>query len=333
MNSFPEFTQYMAGHVCISVRSKNTKLLNAAREWLSLFAEPGCNSTNSNIKVSLVYSKLRKFLPLYHSTTEYTILFEGDTARYAALGNKLLVELKKGGCIIIDRLKNKAVCMVNGLCVTDSVYDMEDYMHIVFELLRQNGLYSCHSGAVSMEGNGLLLIGKSGAGKSTLSLELLDNGFDFLSDDRCFLRDTDDFTEILAFNEPVRFFPENLKHINKLKSICATDFLYKKCFYPAIFYPDSVKRNCRLTGVILPEWDPHSKSSFQILQPAEVLKVLLPQTMVCFFPDTSAAHFDFNCKLVCSLPCARLRLGHDRHRWTELVRQFLQKAVEDRYGN
>ncbi|MGD9637633.1 MAG: HPr kinase/phosphorylase [Alphaproteobacteria bacterium] len=42
-----------------------------------------------------------------------------------------------------------------------------------------------HASCISIDNNGVLIIGKSGSGKSDLALRLIDNGAELVADDRC----------------------------------------------------------------------------------------------------------------------------------------------------
>jgi hypothetical protein len=60
---------------------------------------------------------------------------------------------------------------------------------VLLKLLRSAGSYSLHAaGIVSRNGSGLLIIGGSGGGKSTLAIELIRQGWGYLSDDAVLLR-------------------------------------------------------------------------------------------------------------------------------------------------
>jgi hypothetical protein len=73
----------------------------------------------------------------------------------------------------------------------------------LLKLLRPLGLYGLHAaGVVSPIGVGLLMVGESGCGKSTLAIQLIRQGWGYLSDDAVLLRVQSEEVEALAFRKP-----------------------------------------------------------------------------------------------------------------------------------
>lgn len=73
----------------------------------------------------------------------------------------------------------------------------------LLKLLRPLGLYGLHgAGVVSPTGVGILIVGESGCGKSTLALQLIREGWGYLSDDAVLLRLKPEGVEALAFRKP-----------------------------------------------------------------------------------------------------------------------------------
>lgn len=73
----------------------------------------------------------------------------------------------------------------------------------LLKLLRPLGLYGLHAaGVVSPTGVGMLMVGESGCGKSTLAIQLIRQGWGYLSDDAVLLRLQPAGVEALAFRKP-----------------------------------------------------------------------------------------------------------------------------------
>src|SRR5262249_54913107 len=69
----------------------------------------------------------------------------------------------------------------------------------LLKLLRPLGIYSLHAaGLATQDGVGVLLVGPSGSGKSTLAIELIREGWKYLSDDAVLLRSESEGIEALA---------------------------------------------------------------------------------------------------------------------------------------
>ena len=71
----------------------------------------------------------------------------------------------------------------------------------------ERGLQLTHAGAVGLQGRGLLLAGKGGSGKSTTSLACWSAGWDFVSDDYCWLS-SHDHVEAHAVYKTAKLIPD-----------------------------------------------------------------------------------------------------------------------------
>lgn len=80
----------------------------------------------------------------------------------------------------------------------------------LLKLLRPLGLYGLHAaGVVSPTGLGLLMVGESGCGKSTLAIQMIRQGWGYLSDDAVLLRLQPEGVEALAFRKPFSINADN----------------------------------------------------------------------------------------------------------------------------
>jgi HprK-related kinase B len=99
-----------------------------------------------------------------------------------------------GGRLVRKRLTGMAFLLgpdshlAYGPCVANDnqVVNFINSRHIQWMLER--GWLLCHAAGVAQGGRGLALAGVSGAGKSTLALHLLNQGLDFVSNDRLLIR-------------------------------------------------------------------------------------------------------------------------------------------------
>jgi len=70
-----------------------------------------------------------------------------------------------------------------------SAYEQREFFLLgLLMLLRPQGCYGLHACGLERHGAGLLLVGASGSGKTTTSLQLIDQGWRYLSDDAVLLR-------------------------------------------------------------------------------------------------------------------------------------------------
>ena len=84
-------------------------------------------------------------------------------------------------------------------------------------LLRPLGRYGLHACGLGRHGAGLLLVGASGSGKTTTSLSLVQQGWQYLSDDAVLLTEqADDTVQVAAFRQGFSCTPETLAHFPEL---------------------------------------------------------------------------------------------------------------------
>lgn len=93
----------------------------------------------------------------------------------------------------------------------------EFFLLALLMLLRPHGLYGLHACGLERSGVGLLIVGASGSGKTTTSLNLIREGWRYLSDDAVLLRVlTDGSVQASAFRRGFSCTPETLRHFPEL---------------------------------------------------------------------------------------------------------------------
>jgi hypothetical protein len=149
-----------------------------------------CPENLSAIISSTVFSELMTTQP-FHSTIKYQVT-EIDK-KYFLFRNKRLTH------------RNRTIEKI--------VYALE--WQIVSDLIRQNkSILKFHAASLSVNGNGYLFIGDSGTGKTSLSISLLQNGWNFLSDEFGLL-DPESF-ELLPFPRNLIIKPHHHKYFNSI---------------------------------------------------------------------------------------------------------------------
>lgn len=314
---------FEVGHLNIRFVSNRLDLMERIGDWLKDFEIPD-DGRNADIFVRLFGYELDQSLP-YRVPDQAVPFFENASAKYYEHRGMWIVDFGQTGIMEVDRASNEIAGYVYIQPVLKSLTRFEDYMHPLSELLRQNKLYPHHAAAVSKNGQGLLLLGKSGQGKSTLTVDLVHNGFDFLADDRCFLREDEERMEMIAFYEPFKVFTSNISHISDLGDleVLETTTRNKKSLNIIDFYPGNKILKSELKGIIFPHWSPGELSRIEPMTAGNAFMTILPLTLVCFDPHTSKAHFDFSGRMVTKVPSAKLILGSDKDNWSKLVSTML----------
>lgn len=74
------------------------------------------------------------------------------------------------------------------------------FLLVLLWLFREKELYALHSNClIGKDGNGVLVLGPSGSGKSTCSLNLINQGWSYLSDDITLIRNSENGIEAFSF--------------------------------------------------------------------------------------------------------------------------------------
>lgn len=319
---------FKIAHVDIVMTAKDKEMSEKFSEWLKMYEVASDDFFVSPIRLSIISLKTNEKIP-FKINGECTKIFQSKNAEYFSYKKLWIVKFQDTGIAIVNRETYKILTYAYTDAVFESVWNFEDFFHPLFEIIRQKKLYPHHSASLSYNGKGLLIPGKSGQGKTTLSLDLLDNGFDFSSDDRCFMREVQyeeqGRIEMIGFYEPLRVFSSNVTHIETLKEFTenATDFSVKYELDIKKIYGNKIVDKCILDGIIFPQWSPGETSRLEPMTETESLIELLPLSMVCFDEASTKEHFEFSAKLVKQYPSAKLFMGDDKEAWHKLVIEFI----------
>lgn len=328
---------FQIGRATVRMTARDPHLLRLVGDWLRGFEIPGATRNACTVRLTLVGFAVNDRIS-FRLPEGSELLYRNDYTRYYGYRD-LWIILLQSATVIINRRLGRMTALVHTKDLERMKY-LEDFMHPLVELLRQNGVYAHHAAAVSEGGRGLLLLGKSGQGKTTMSVDLLSRGFDFLADDRCFLQEDGDGWEAFGYYEPIRYYPVNVAHIPRISEASRNPVLPrlsggKDQLDLTSLYPERIIRQSRIHALVFPHYDPEEAASrLEPMSKGEALITLLPLTMVCFDRTTSQSHFDFCTRLTMRLPCVRLVMGRDKDNWSKLIRRFLASlpAPETRGG-
>lgn len=318
------FRHFNIGHVKLNLGSNHSKLLDCLYSYFQYIV---CDTNDTCEEISIIILSFDQKEPLPFVYPQDSQVFLGGTnAKYFSYKELLITEFPSLGRVVINKSKGKFLGFTYASQLLSSDTDLEDFLHPLWELFRHYGLYSYHSGAICYKEHGLLIAGKSGRGKTTLTIDLISHGFEFLSDDRCLLREAGNSIEIIGFGEPVRIYPPNATHIEELAYLKDYDHKSKYALSVETVYPELIRRDCPLSGIIFPSWSPGEKTRLEPITTTQALLELLPLSMVCFDVNTSKRHFDFNYQLVSKFPSVILKMGDDKEHWHTLVIDFLKNC-------
>lgn len=207
----------------------------------------------------------------------------------------------------------------------------------LLKLLRPLGLYGLHAaGVVSPTGLGLLMVGKSGCGKSTLAIQLIRQGWGYLSDDAVLLRLQPGGVEALAFRKPFSIKTDNdteyadlplggedgLHVPGKKKRRVDIQDAYSKQYVPG----------CVPRMVVFPRIVPEPQSILQPISRLSALGLLLSQSGPQLFDKGAMPHhLELLNRLVQQSKLFELRAGLDLCREPGTFDRLVSEAKESRH--
>ncbi len=199
------------------------------------------------------------------------------------------------------------------------------FFPILAELLKHLHIFNMHTAALADDEQGILFPARARSGKSTLSLKLLESGFNFLSDDICFLTRDSGGLRLLGFPEPIqiweetrRFFPNlNLKlHPEKA---CPN---IKKSLRVDELFPGAIRAWAQPRFLIIPQIMDGKSSHLDPLAKTEALQKLIPQSLMVANRNIVGQHLKILTDLVSTCDCYRLQTGSDIDQVPTLIRQL-----------
>ena len=192
------------------------------------------------------------------------------------------------------------------------------------ELLRRRGLYPVHAGCVAQGTRGAMFAGPSGSGKSTLTLALVQAGFQFLSDDLVFLRESDGPGRVLGFPDAVGVTAATVARFGELSALHERPpepGWRKHVIRVEEHFSVTVTPSCAPVALIFPEIGP-GESRLEPLDPGEGWLRLVPDVLLTE-PAAAQAHLKSLAALSEQVDSYRLRSGPDLSHSVALVSELL----------
>lgn len=252
----------------------------------------------------------------------------GLTDAFARLGDCNYYELSPLGGVAYNMSSGQGLGYVRDVQRYDPWLITHLYMQMaVLELLRGQGLYMIHAGGVALDGRGVLLAGLTGSGKTTTTLQLVEGGFDFLSEDRMFVRSTGEgAVELLPFAPDVAITANTARLLPSLAARLPRqpDPGRKLELDPAALFPEAIIERALPALILFPRVTTNPRSEAQPISAAQGLQRILPHSLLASQADVSAANFDALSRLVAASRCYDLPLGPDVENLPALVRGLLE---------
>jgi hypothetical protein len=176
--------------------------------------------------------------------------------------------------------------------------DLQVLNYAISTALRRCDVYEMHSGAVveRRSQRGVLFVGPSGSGKSTLTLQLVANGWQYLTDDVLLLKKASGGMKAYPLRRA--FAVTHATVLAAGEDGVRTAFAladwptgFKKRFMPSDFFPESFAPSCRPHAIFFPTITGEDESVVKPLTQSETMIHLIKQCpWSCYDPVTSAGH-------------------------------------------
>lgn len=257
------------------------------------------------------------------STDGRTCIFDFKNARIVAHG---------------DRPQRIEVLMERTLDL-DTPEDLQVVNYAISTALRRTGLFELHSGAVVNpdSGQGVLFAGPSGSGKSTLTLQLVTNGWGYLTDDVLFFEPIGGAVKAYPLRRAFAVTQSTVEASGPRVREALADAEWfegaKKSFIPHEVFPQAFMPQCEPRSIFFPTVTGAEQSVVKPLTQGETMIQLIKLCpWSCYDPVTSAGHLQALSSLAKQCEGFVLRAGkdllHDSARASALVFSHTSRAAK-----
>lgn len=215
--------------------------------------------------------------------------------------------------------------------------DLQVLNYAISTALRRCDVFELHSGALvePQSKRGVLFVGASGSGKSTLTLQLVANGWQFLTDDVLCLQESRGVVQASPLR---RVFAVTRPTVDASGSRAREAFANadwsngsKKAFMPHDVFPDAFSPECEPHSVFFPAITGEEQSVIKPLTPSETMIQLIKLCpWSCYDPVTSTRHLEVLSSLAKQCNGFKLLAGtdllHDPARAPALVLEHTNSA-------
>ncbi|MDI6841022.1 MAG: hypothetical protein QMD71_09295 [bacterium] len=182
-----------------------------------------------------------------------------------------------------------------------------------------------HASGIGIEGKCVLFVGDPGAGKTTVILNLVNSGFQFICDDKAFLKKRDSRINIFSVSGTVSVKGDT----NLIKGVKTAQYIWGgKCstlFNVGDAFSDSKELPARLIFFISGKGN---SLTYKRISATESLKKLFLPGVAHYLKnnkESAAEKFNFLVDLVSQTRQYELFLGKDMHRLPDVIKNLLEE--------
>lgn len=221
----------------------------------------------------------------------------------------------------------------------ETAEDVQVVNYAISTALRRCDLFELHSGAVLNPHNqrGVFFAGPSGCGKSTLTLQLVDQGWQYLTDDVLFLKPDGQAIKAYPFR---RAFAVTHSTVDVSGSRAREVFAnadwsngFKKSFLPHDVFPEAFSPHCDPQAIFFPTITDADQSVVRPLTRSEtMIRLIKLCPWSCYDPVTGTRHLAVLSSLAKQSKGFALLSGtdllHDPARASQLVLEYTNSATD-----
>ncbi len=222
---------------------------------------------------------------------------------------------------LFDPVQNKGVFWVRDLSSIPIWHRSFPFRTLLTRFFESTAIQPVHSAAVAWQGKAALLAGHSGSGKSSTALASLVHGLDFLGDDFNLVHV--DKQKVHSLYGIAKLEKHQLQTFPALQQFPRVGDDEKDQIEVAQHFPDQMKQNAVLKGVVLPKISHREESQIIPISPQEALKQMSQSTLE-LLQGNRMTHFHKIGRICRTLPCYQLALSTDYREIVHRLRTFLE---------
>jgi hypothetical protein len=213
-------------------------------------------------------------------------------------GRTCLFDFRNSRIIVHAGVHNQIDVLIRNELDLQRLEDLQVMNYAISTALRRCDLYELHGGAVVEPRNqrGVLFVGPSGSGKSTLTLQLVANGWQYLSDDVLLLKNVDGVINAFPLRRAFAVTQATVVASGELRvgeALAIADWSdgSKRCFMPSDFFPENFSSSCRPQIIFFPTITGEDETVIRPLTHGETMIQLIKRCpWSCYDPVTSTRH-------------------------------------------
>jgi hypothetical protein len=322
----PHGRDYKLHHINLRLRSNSPEILNLIHQVLYQFQSPVGEKCQPQINFGLQIVDNPSIPPPDFPSQLKLVSYDENQKLYSD---------EKGQLYSVSPNKFMVACnlkSLNAIGVISS--DWAEYRFLIFhqvfylmlaEMLKQLQMFNIHTAALAHNDIGILFPARARSGKSTITLSMLKAGFNFLSDDICFVQKNSSNLLLLGFPEPIKILEKTIKMFPELSFLLKSQDckLFKKSLPVERVFPHSIQRQAIPRFLILPQIISSAHSELQPISKTDALVELIPQSLMVANKNIVKQHLEILTQLVDECQCFRLKAGQDVLDIPKLIKDIL----------